>query len=169
MLDKLTCISRSTWYWLGLIATGIGMEAVALYYQYALDYYPCVLCIHVRIWVLALILIGLLGLITRKQQGLSKLSHLLTLGAGIGLAERSWQTLAVERGWIIDECSMDSGLPDWFALDKWFPSVFQPWEPCGYTPELLFGVTMAEGLMAFSALLVISSALFFALQFRRHQ
>lgn len=167
MLDKLTCLSRSRWYWLGLITLGIGMEAVALFYQYALEYSPCVLCIHVRIWVLALILVGILGFLTRKSAGMNKLNHLLTLGVSIGFAERSWRTLAVERGWIIDTCSMDSGLPNWFALDKWLPAVFQPWEPCGYTPELLFNITMAEGLMFFSVVFCLCSALFFLIQFRK--
>ena len=167
MLEKLTCFSRSSWYWLGLITLGLSMEAIALYYQYVLDYGPCVLCIHVRIWIFAMILVALLGFLTRKQRGLSKLTHLLILATGLGLAERSWQTLAVERGWIIDACSMDSGLPDWFALDQWFPTVFEPWEPCGYTPELLFRITMAEGLMAFSVGLTIIAALFFVLQFRK--
>jgi len=167
MLEKLTSLSRSNFYWLGLIVLGLGMEAIALYYQYALDYYPCVLCIHIRIWLFAMILAAVLGLLSQKQSGLNKLSHLLVLGSGIGLAERSWKTLAVERNWIVDSCSMDSGLPDWFALDKWLPSVFAPWEPCGYTPELLFGVTMAEGLMLFSALLVAVAGIFLALQFRK--
>ncbi|WP_415900415.1 disulfide bond formation protein B [Neptuniibacter sp. QD48_11] len=169
MLDKLTCLSRSAFFWLSLIFIGISMEAVALYYQYALDYYPCVLCIHIRIWLFALIIVAIFGLFTRKHGCLSKLSHLLTLVVGIGLVERSWKTLAVERNWIVDSCSMDSGLPNWFALDQWIPSVFAPWEPCGYTPELLFGITMAEGLMAFSALLAATAAVFFGLQFRSTQ
>jgi disulfide bond formation protein DsbB len=29
------------------------------------------------------------------------------------------------------------------------------WEACGYTPELLFGVTMAEALLVLSGVLVI--------------
>jgi len=33
---------------------------------------------------------------------------------------------------------MESGLSGWFALDEWMPLVFKVWEPCGYTPELLF-------------------------------
>jgi disulfide bond formation protein DsbB len=31
-------------------------------------------------------------------------------------------------------------------------------EACGYTPELLFGVTMAEALLVLSALLVLTGA-----------
>ncbi|MCP4598152.1 disulfide bond formation protein B [Neptuniibacter sp.] len=168
MLNKLACLSRSSWYWLSLIALGVSMEAVALFYQYVLDYGPCVLCIHVRIWIAALVLIAILGLFTRRYSGLAKLSHLLVLVTGIGLFERSWKTLGVERGWIIEACSMDSGLPDWFALDKWMPHMFEPWEPCGYTPELLFRITMAEGLVAFSAVLCVIGLIFLLLQFRKN-
>jgi disulfide bond formation protein DsbB len=166
MLDKLTCLSRSSWYWLGLIATGLAMEGIALYFQYGLNYGPCVLCIHIRIWVLALILMSTLGLLLRHSPLFTKFTHISTFIIGIGFTERSWQTLAVERGWIIDSCSMDSGLPDWFALDKWIPQIFEPWEPCGYTPELLFGITMAETLMLFSIVLLGISLLFSFLQFR---
>ena len=75
----------------------------------------------------------------------------------IGLLERSYQLLGVERGFIMGDCSMNSGLPAWFALDKWLPSVFKVWEPCGYTPEILFGVTMAEALMFISILLILTT------------
>ena len=63
-----------------------------------------------------------------------------------------------ERGTIFATCKMSAGLPDWFALDVWFPSVFQVWESCGETPELLFGITMAEGLMVFGVVMSLVSA-----------
>ena len=169
MLNKLTCFSRSQWYWLLLLLAGISMEAVALFYQYQLQYDPCVLCIHVRIWVAALIIIACLGL-TGVKIGCGKLralAHIGTIAVAVGMFERSWKTLGVERGWIIESCSMDSGLPDWFALDQWFPALFKPWEPCGYTPELLFKITMAEGLVAFSGALIIASVVFALLQLRK--
>jgi disulfide bond formation protein DsbB len=54
---------------------------------------------------------------------------------------------------------MKLGFPDWIALDKWLPSVFEPWEPCGYTPELLFGITMAEGLIVVSVTAILVTAM----------
>jgi disulfide bond formation protein DsbB len=167
MLNKLTKLSQSNWYWAALIAIGIAMEAVALFYQYGLDYGPCVLCIHVRIWVMAMILIAITGLCLNKCPRFRALAHFGILISAAGLLERSWQTLAVERGWIIDTCSMDSGLPDWFALDKWLPHMFEPWEPCGYTPELLFGITMAEGLIVFSATLTVTAFILFISGFKK--
>ena len=153
MISQLTCLWKSAWFWLGLIAICIAMESIALYYQYGLDYGPCVLCIHIRIWIAALLLIAIFGLIFRKNYCLSKLLLGSATIASIGMFERSWKTLGVERGWIVEACSLESGLPNWFALDAWFPYLFEIWEACGYTPELILNITMAEGLVAISAVL----------------
>jgi disulfide bond formation protein DsbB len=155
MLNTLTCFVRSQWYWLAMIFTGLAMEGIALYFQYGLDYGPCVLCIHVRIWVMAFILLGVIGLVCRNSRPLSIIISALTVIAAIGLSERSWMTFAIERNLIEGSCTMGAGLPDWFALDQWLPSIFEPWELCGWTPELLFGITMAEGLLLTSALAIL--------------
>ncbi|WP_370278723.1 disulfide bond formation protein B [Pontibacterium sp.] len=147
----------TSFYWSLVLVLGIAMEAIALYYQYGLDYGPCVLCIHIRIYVLGFILLALVALATRGSKPMRMLTGLTGVGLAAGMAERSWKTFGVERGFIEGACDMDSGLPDWFALDQWFPTVFEPWEPCGYTPELLFGITMAEGLLAFSAAAILGS------------
>ena len=49
-------------YWAAMIVIGTALEAAALYYQYVLDEWPCVLCIHVRIWVMACILLGMIAI-----------------------------------------------------------------------------------------------------------
>lgn len=160
MLQKYLNISSSKWYWLALLVLGISLEASALFYQYVLDYPPCVLCIHVRIWVLGLIVISLLALKFYKNSlGLLTAQIVMTL-LSIGLFERSYQLLGTERGFVYGECNMESGLPAWFALDSWFPSVFKIWTACGYTPELLFGVTMAEALIVMSFILLSLSLIF---------
>ncbi|MBY4676005.1 disulfide bond formation protein B [Marinobacterium arenosum] len=154
----LNSLSRSSGYWLLLILLVLAMEGIALFYQYVLDYGPCVLCVQIRIWLLALGLVGVLALLLKGSRGGRLFSHLASTVVAVGLLERSWNTLAVERGWLEGACDMDVGLPDWFALDRWLPALFEPWEPCGYTPELLFGITMAEGLILFSATLLLVSA-----------
>jgi disulfide bond formation protein DsbB len=58
---------------------------------------------------------------------------------------------------------MDAGLPPWFALDQWFPALFEVQAACGYTPFILFQITMAEILMVLSAMrLSLAVALFVA-------
>jgi len=157
MLRSLATIGRSSWYWLAIIFTGLAMESVALFYQYGLDYGPCVLCIHIRIWVMAIVLLAILALLIRHNRALLITAHILSVVAVAGLLERSWMTFAVERNLVEGSCTMSTGLPTWFALDQWFPAVFEAWELCGWTPELLFGITMAEGLLVMaSAALVLT-------------
>lgn len=155
MVEKLARFATEIWFWLALVVLGVALEAGALFYQYALDYGPCVLCIHVRLWVAGFIAIGVLGLVVSKIRPLRILALVLSVIASIGLIERSWAALAVERGWTEGECSMELGLPAWFAVDRWLPSVFEAWEPCGYTPYIVGKVTMAETLVAMGAALLV--------------
>jgi len=157
MLEKFLQFLKSKYYWASLLTIGIALESGALFYQYVLEYYPCVLCIHVRVIVVGIIIISVLGILFSESKKLVLLFHsLLTILFAV-LLERSYQLLGVERGFVSGECSMNSGLPSWFAVDQWFPWIFKIWEPCGYTPVLLFGVTMAEALSVLSVILFLTS------------
>jgi disulfide bond formation protein DsbB len=151
-------IGRSMWYWLSLVIIGLAFEGVALFYQHVLEQQPCVLCIHVRIWVMALILVSLAALWLRRYRVTNLLSHALILLIALGLLERSYQLLGTERGFTFSDCGFDLGMPSWFPIDAWFPPMFQVQTSCGYTPELLFGITMAEALIVSSGLLLIVSS-----------
>ena len=150
-LERFRILSRSSIYWIAMIVIALAAEAIALYYQYALNQYPCVLCIHVRLWVAAFIVIGVLGPLIRNHSVGLMVTNILSVVAAVGFLERSWRTLATERGWIIElACPMDAGLPAWFDLDVWFPAVFGVQASCGISPEMLFGITMAEALTVMS-------------------
>lgn len=167
-MNVLVNTATSRWYWLALLALGFSMEAAALYYQYALDYGPCVLCIHVRILVLALMLVALLALAVGRSPAGRPLAHLLITLVLAGLVQRAWLLLGTERGFVEGACSFDLGLPWWLPLDRWLPAMFQVHEACGYTPTLPFGFTMAELLLPFSAiLLLVSTALLLTSLFSR--
>jgi len=163
MKEFLVNLSTQRRYWAALILTGAALEGGALYYQYVLDEWPCVLCIHVRIWVVAFMLLAMVAIFCTNSIVATRIAHFLNVGIMVGLLERSWRVLAVERGWIFGDCDMDLGMPTWFALDKWVPALFEVQTSCGYTPLLFFGITMAEVLLVFSAsLLIMSAVLFFA-------
>lgn len=145
MLNMLAAIARSRVYWFLILIACLLMEGTALYYQYFLDYGPCVLCVHVRAWIVGLGAVALLMILFGGS--VAFLGHLASLGLSFGLLRSSWITLGVERGTIIDSCTMDPQFPEWLPLHLWMPSIFEPWEPCGYTPVLPFGITMAEALV----------------------
>ena len=157
MFTKLAIIGKSAWYWLALVLIGLSFEGVALFYQHVLDELPCVICIQVRLLMLVLILVALPALFLRHFKWPNALAHLLTVLVAAVLLERSYQLLGTERGFTFGDCGFDLGLPDWLALESWFPAVFKVQTSCGYTPELLFGITMAEALIVFSVIFVLVS------------
>jgi disulfide bond formation protein DsbB len=161
MKQLLVNLSMQRRYWILLILVGVALECAALYYQYVLGEWPCVLCIHVRIWVAAFVLLGLIAVFFTESTGFMRLAHAMNIVIMLGLAERSWQVLAVERGWVFGNCDMTLGMPTWFALDKWLPFMFEVQTACGYTPLIIFDISMAETLLVFSVLLLIMSAAVF--------
>ena len=167
MLEFLGWFSHRKLYWIMLVILGLSLEATALYYQYLLDEWPCVLCIHIRVWILAFIILSVVALLVESNRRLTPGLHLINTAIMVGFVERSWQTLAVERGWVFGDCDMESGLPPWFALDKWLPEIFEVQTACGYTPLVVFNITMAELLLVFSSSLLGVSLVLLTVSLRR--
>ncbi|MFW2374251.1 MAG: disulfide bond formation protein B [Gammaproteobacteria bacterium] len=165
-MSKILNFAQSKLYWVMLLVLGFLSEAIALFYQYGLDYLPCVLCIHIRIWVMGFMLVAVAALVLHRYAYTSIISHLLTTGMMVGGLERAWYMLGIERGTVFGSCSMESGLPTWFQLDQWFPWMFKVWEACGYTPLLLFRISMAEALTVMFALMLVMSAVLATISIR---
>ena len=157
--QPLACVASSGLYWLALIAFSLLNLIIALYYQYALNEWPCVLCIHIRLWFSVLLVVGIVGFFLRHHAWPRLLSHLASLLVATGLSERSYMLLGTEKGFVFSDCGFDAGLPPWLALEDWLPWLYRVETSCGYTPELLLGITMAEALMALSVALVMLTLL----------
>ena len=153
MIQTLSRLPQSRNWWLFLLVFCVALEVAALYYQYVLDYLPCVLCIHVRILLLGIALLSIVALAVRRFRPAAISLSIAVLGLWVWMAERSYMLLGTERGWIMGECSMESGLPSWFAPDRWFPALFHIHEPCGYTPYVIGKISMAEVLMVIGVLM----------------
>jgi len=145
-------------YWSLYMVLGLGLLVVALFYQYMLEELPCVVCIQIRLWISLLVLVAIAGIILRKHIFLNLLAQSGLVITAIGLVERSYLLLGTERGFIFADCGFNAGLPEWFAIEQWMPWLYQVETSCGYTPEILFGITMAEALMLLSVCLLIVTA-----------
>jgi len=157
IIKKLENFSYSNWYWGLALITGIIFMSVALYYQHVLDTLPCLLCIQIRMWISLLIIVSFAGLVTRQKRVMNSIVHLLMVLIALALVERSYQLLGTERGFVFGDCGFELGLPAWFTIDEWLPSLYRVETACGYTPELVFGITMAEALMVFSVCFLLVS------------
>jgi len=151
-------LSHGHWYWLAYIFGGVSLLAIALFYQYRLEELPCVVCIQIRLWFSLMIILSILGFLFRNKPWVNSALQFALVLSSVGLVERSYLLLGTERGFIFGGCGFDVGLPGWFAIEQWMPWLYQVESSCGYTPEILFGVTMAETLMLLSVCLVIVSA-----------
>ncbi len=133
-------------YWLCQMLIAAAVLGVALYYQYVLGEEPCQICVHVRLWVVALFILGALGM-ALPQQLIRIALILLTLGATAGMGERSYVLYQLEQGVGNSSCEFQLGMPSWFAVDQWFPAIFEVRNLCSFTPAMPWGLTMAESLL----------------------
>ena len=135
------------------------MFAAALYWQYALSEDPCQVCIHARLWVVAIALIGAVMLVRPHNTSTGLGGLVLLLVSGIGLGERSYYLYEIENFRGDGSCQFTLGMPEWFAVDRWFPALFEVRNICSYTPEIAFGISMAEALLGISILIATISVI----------
>jgi disulfide bond formation protein DsbB len=138
-----------------------------LYYQYALGDEPCQVCIHARLWVVAFTLIAFMMSMTPQITLVRVLGNLGVLIAGAGLFERARYLYRLENGIGDGSCQFQLGMPDWFAVDEWMPWLFEVRNLCSFTPEMLFGLSMVETLMAVGAGICLLAVWTLALDLRR--
>ncbi len=125
----------------------LGMMGIAIYYQYVLGEQPCQVCIHARLWVTTIILISITMSFLTKKRLLNINGNLAVLCAATGLAERAFFLYKLENGRGDGSCKFELGMPVWFSVDRWFPSLFEVRNLCSFTPETLAGFSMAESLL----------------------
>ena len=166
-MTTLSRFLKSRWYWLALVLFGIALLSVALYYQYALGDEPCQVCIHARLWVVAFTLIALIMLITPQITLVRVVANLAVLTAGAGLFERARYLYRLENGIGDGSCQFQLGMPDWFAVDRWMPWLFEVRNLCSFTPEMLLGLSMAETLMGLAIGIGLLAALTLAGDLRK--
>ena len=156
-------MSQSHWYWLVYIVGGLTLLAIALFFQYFLDEPPCAMCIQVRLWLSLFVIVSFTGLLTRSNRIMSAVANLFIALIAVALTERAYLLLGTERGFIFSDCGFSLGLPAWFPIEEWLPWLYRVETLCGYTPEIFFGITMAEMLIVMSGLLLlVSFAVFLA-------
>ena len=165
LVQNLKAMSQSRWYWPAFIVSGIGLLAVALIFQHVLEEMPCVVCIQIRLLISLLVIIAGIGLLFRHNRIITLLSHLSVIIVAISFVERCYLLLGTEKGFVFADCGFSLGLPTWFAIEEWLPWLYRIETSCGYTPEIIFGITMAEALMVLSSSLLLLSLCVFASSF----
>lgn len=146
--------------WTAVIVISTGLIAGALYFQFAQNKYPCELCIYTRVWIVAIALVAVAGLVMRKTVWPLRLLVAAELLLSIGLATVVWDLLGLEYGFgAPGDCSINPDFWAWAPLDAWLPVLFEVQGPCMATPTVLFGLSMADALAVVTCLFIVSFAL----------
>jgi len=146
-------------FWWVVFALSGSLLGAALYWQYVIGDDPCQVCIQARLWAVALGLVGALMLLLPESPVTRLLGLGLTFIASAGMGERAYYLYEIENFRGDGSCEFTLGMPSWFAVDQWFPALFEVRNICSYTPEIAFGVSMAEALIVIALLVCIITLL----------
>ena len=145
--------------WWALFALGNGLLAAALYWQYVIGDDPCQVCIQARLWAVALGLLGAVMLLLPESLFTRLAGFILAFIASAGMGERAYYLYEIENFRGDGSCEFTLGMPSWFAVDQWVPALFEVRNICSYTPEIAFGVSMAEALMGIAFVVCVITLL----------
>lgn len=147
MFRALKSVSIQRWPWLLLALTASLLVATGLYFQYSLNYQPCIKCIYVRVAFVGILVAALLVAIAPRQTLLRIVGIFAWLAAaGYGFMQAQElveieQTLASGG---FTTCALFADFPVWLALDKWIPAAFAVTGTCGGTDWQFVGLSMAQ-------------------------
>jgi disulfide bond formation protein DsbB len=152
-------LTKGRLLWWAIFALGSSLLVAALYWQYVLGDDPCQVCIQARLWAVGMGLVGALMLILPDTLLYRLAGFALTLLTSVGMGERAFYLYEIENFRGDGSCEFTLGMPAWFAVDQWFPALFEVRNICSYTPEIAFGVSMAEALLGISAIVCVLALL----------
>lgn len=147
MFRALKSLSVKRWPWLLLACTALLLLATGLYFQYSLNYQPCIKCIYVRAAFAGILLAALLALVAPKQSLVRLLSIFAWLAAAVYGAMQAQELVTIEQTLAsggFTTCALFADFPAWLALDNWFPAVFAVTGTCGGVDWQFLGLSMAE-------------------------
>lgn len=147
MFRALKSLSEKRWPWLLLACTALLLLITGLYFQYSLNYQPCIKCIYVRAAFAGILLAALLALLAPRQSLFRVVGIFAWLIAAVYGAIQAHELVTIEHTLAsggFTTCALFAEFPAWLALDKWFPSVFAVTGTCGGVDWQFLGLSMAE-------------------------
>jgi disulfide bond formation protein DsbB len=153
-MDKLV---TSRYAWLLLAVSALGLELAALYFQYALQLDPCVLCVYERNAVALIFLAGVIGLVNPQVIVLRIIGYLLWAAGTVWGLYLSVKHSGIQMGLIEDSGSCDfvANYPSWIQLDRWIPWLFNPTGFCEDIQWQFLGLSMPQSMVVINAIYLI--------------
>ncbi|AWB67573.1 disulfide bond formation protein B [Saccharobesus litoralis] len=132
--------------WFLVFASALGLEIVALIFQYGLGYEPCVKCVYTRVAVLGIALSAIPALINPKALPLRLISYVCFWVCLVWALIIANDHIYMQRDVnpLFAVCESIPNFPNWMPLHEWLPSVFEVRGMCGDVNWQLFSLSMPE-------------------------
>lgn len=145
-MKTISDLTTSPKSWLLLGVSALGLELCALFFQYAMDLAPCIMCVYQRLAIIAIIAASVIGFAGHR--------YMFTRVIGYGL----WGTGAVwgllialehiemqaNSGSLFFSCEFIPNFPNWAPLHQWFPAIFEATGDCGEISWQFLGFSMPQ-------------------------
>jgi len=162
MLNKISDWAEQRWAWALLFASALILELIALYFQYAMDLKPCIMCIYQRTAVFGLLFAAMLPLL--KNNSMTRLLAFI----GWGVSAIWGMLIAIEHVDIqtatnpfFVSCEIVPNFPSFLPLHTMLPNLFAATGDCGNIDWQLFGMSMPQWMIVVFALYTAMFALVF--------
>ncbi len=119
--------------WLLLAVSALGLELAALFFQYALELKPCIMCIYQRVAIWGIFLAGILVYLGHQQVLVRIIGYALwgtsaIWGLLIAIEHVEMQTSTTS---FLFGCEIIPNFPTWAPLHEWLPALFAATGDCG--------------------------------------
>ncbi|MGV2872048.1 disulfide bond formation protein DsbB [Colwellia sp. E150_009] len=145
-LSELTTHSKP---WLLLALSALALEFCALYFQYALNLAPCIMCVYQRAAICAIILAGVIGF-TGANFLLMRIFAYALWGTGAIwglLIALEHVEIQANSGSLFFSCEFIPNFPTWAPLHEWIPFLFEATGDCGDIDWQFLGYTMPQWMV----------------------
>lgn len=168
MFCKLNQWSGRRAAWLLLTVSVMILEGMALWFQYHLNYQPCVMCIYQRATLMGIMLAGIIGMIL-PAKGFRLLPIVIWIIAAGATTHLAWQhTMLQLHPPLFASCDLFARFPSWLPLDQWLPVIFKATGSCLDRSWTLLNYSMPQWLLAFSVIYLLIAILVLLSQLKKN-
>lgn len=135
--------------WLLLALSALGLELCALFFQYAMDLAPCIMCVYQRVAIFAIILAGSIGFWGCKFLIARVMAYALWATGGIWglLIALEHVEIQANSGSLFFSCDFIPNFPAWAPLHEWIPILFEATGDCGEISWQFLGYSMPQWMV----------------------
>jgi disulfide bond formation protein DsbB len=148
-MKALSNLTTNSTPWLLLGLSALGLELCALFFQYAMDLAPCIMCVYQRVAICAIILAGFIGFWGCKYLIARVIAYgLWSTGAIWGLLiALEHVEIQANSGSLFFSCDIIPNFPTWAPLHEWIPALFEATGDCGAISWQFLGYSMPQWMI----------------------